>query len=74
MKDILKAHFTRVSLWSFKKCPNKRHSYIDGFCACGQMSRQEYHRLRREAQKEIAAYEYEQAQHRAYYEEAMSRP
>lgn len=52
------AKANRVNLNPRKQCTlGKRHIYVDGFCACGQMSRQEENRLRNKARAEIALYE-----------------
>lgn len=52
------AKANRVNLNPNKRCTlGKRHIYMDGFCACGKMSRREENRLRNKALDEIAVYE-----------------
>lgn len=52
------AKANRINWAAPKRCTlGKRHIYVDGFCACGKMSRREEIRIRNETRAEIAAYE-----------------
>lgn len=52
------AKANRINWSASKRCTvGKRHIYINGFCACGKMSKREENRIRNETRAEIEAYE-----------------
>lgn len=61
-------------MWSYKRCPNGRHSYKDGFCSCGQMSRAEFRKIRRKTRVEIMKYELGRENAKKFYKEMFIKP